>query len=70
MKKILIGIARFIVNQNDLVATGGAIYACLKIGGEMLGEVMDPAIIDLCDFGPETFLPIDPSGSRNHCQSA
>lgn len=39
MKKILIGIARFIVNQNDLVATGGAIYACLKIGGEMLGRL-------------------------------
>ena len=58
MKKILIGIARFIVNQNDLVATGGAIYACLKIGGEMLGEVMDPLSLIFVILVLRLFYPL------------
>ena len=58
MKKILIGIARFIVNQNDLVATGGAIYACLKIGGEMLGEVMDPLSVIFVILVLRLFYPL------------
>lgn len=42
MKNFKISVAKFIVERNSLVATGGAIYACFKIGSAILRNAIDP----------------------------
>lgn len=42
MKNFKISVAKFIVERNSLVATGGAIYACYKIGSAILRNAIDP----------------------------
>lgn len=44
MKNFKISVAKFIVERNSLVATGGAIYACFKIGSAILRNAANKAI--------------------------
>ena len=42
MKKFSIQIAKFIVDHNNVISVGGAVYACFRIGSEMLRGEIDP----------------------------
>lgn len=58
MKKFTVQIANFIVEHNEMVATGGAIYASLRIGGAMLGDIMDPLSLIFVVLVLKLFYPL------------